>query len=151
VKRLIAVLMMIGLLASCQRPNDSGVITTTDTSVTISNNDGGTLAAFVLERSKLKASGKQVIISGYCASSCTVFYSLPNACMEKGSSLHFHGASALIGIAEDLGNAKISQYYRAGIKTSFDNDWYKYTKPLKAVTREEAKILDPEVKFCEDK
>jgi hypothetical protein len=149
-KKLIASLMIIGFLASCQRPNDSGVFIETSDTVTINNNNGGNLVAFMKERSDLKASGKKVIISGYCASACTIFYSLPNVCMAKGSSLLFHGAKGMIDLADDIGNALLSTHYYAGIKTSFNNDWYTYSTPLKVVTREEAKVLDPAINFCED-
>ena len=118
--------------------------------MTIHNSGGGTIAAFVKERKALVASGKRVVITGYCASACTVFYSMPNACLAKGSSLHFHGAKGFFGVSETVGNAMMARYYRAGIKDGFLADWKHLTKPMHKLTRAEAKALDPEIKFCED-
>lgn len=148
-KSLIAFLVLFMLaIAGCRGPKDTGVFLETDDTVFITDNGGGTLGLFEMRRAKLKASGKRVVISGYCASGCTIFYSLPNACMAKGSSLHFHGAAGL-PIAEDIANIKLARYYRAGIKKGFESEWYKYSKPMYKLTREQAKALDPDIKFCE--
>jgi hypothetical protein len=134
-------------LLGCKSPSDSGTITQAGAQIVIRNNDGGTILAFQKERARLAKSGKTVVLSGYCASACTIFYSLPNACLAKGATLHFHGADGLI---DAVGDAQMAKYYRAGIKTEFLADWKNYTKPLKRVTRAQARTLDPQVRFCEE-
>lgn len=148
-KKLITLFLFI-FLSACRGPSDSGKWVEGPTEIVIQNNLGGNIQSFIAERRSLEASGLPVRIVGYCASSCTIMYSLPNACMEKGSSLAFHGASAFLELAEDIGNQFLSNYYRAGIKEKFDTDWKNYTNPLKTISRETAKKLDPEIKFCED-
>lgn len=145
---------IIGLLAlaatACTQPEDTGSWVETAGEVVITNNGGGTILAFTTERARLLASGKKVVLKGYCASSCTIFYSLPNACMAKGSYLAFHGAKAMIGIGETVGNSQLAKHYRAGIKGKFLAEWKNVTKPLVKVQRAEVKALDPATKFCED-
>ena len=142
--------MLMALMASCTKPSDSGTITQSETQIVIRNNDGGTIAAFEKERARLAKSGKTIVLAGYCASACTIFYSLPNACLAKDATLHFHGAKGLPLISEVVGNSRMAKYYRAGVKTSFLADWKNYSKPLKRVTRAQMKALDPAVKFCEN-
>ena len=149
-KQFILTMVALAFIASCTKPSDSGTITQDATQIVIRNNNGGTIIAFQKERARLAKSGKTVVLSGYCASACTIFYSLPNACLAKGATLHFHGAKGLISISETVGNASLAKYYRAGIKKAFLADWKNYTKPLKRITRDEARALDPEVKFCEE-
>jgi len=132
-----------------------GAVTTeTDSTITITNNGGGNIQKFITERNRLAKSGKVVRLAGYCGSACTIFYSLPNACLMKGSSLHFHGAKVPVPIidflAEAIANKRLSSFYRSGIKTNFNNDWKHYTMPMKKVSREDAKKLDKDIKFCEN-
>lgn len=139
------------LLAGCfgDKPRDSGLFVETETTVTIRDNGGGNTVSFDRERVRLEKSGKLVVIEGYCASSCTIFYSLPNACMAKNSTLHFHGSSGNpIGVA--VADAILAKHYRAGIKENFEKEWINLTTPMKKVGRRQAKELDPEIKFCEN-
>lgn len=149
-KAILISIMLFSMIASCTKPSDSGTITQNDAQIVIRNNDGGTIAAFEKERARLAKSGKTVVLAGYCASACTIFYSLPNACLAKGATLHFHGAKGLPLISEVVGNSRMAKYYRAGVKSEFLADWKNYSKPLKRVTRAQMKALDPAVKFCED-
>ena len=150
-KRIILVIALLAFsLAGCTKPEDTGAWTQDNATITVKNNGGGNIASFLLERRKLAKSGKIVRIEGYCASACTVFYSLPNACLAKGSSLHFHGAANPVSALNGIGDAQMSAHYRAGIKKAFDAEWHKLTKPLHKLTREQAKALDPGVKFCEE-
>jgi hypothetical protein len=148
--RMAVLTMAVLSLGACIKPSDTGSIVETETTITITNNGGGTLAAFIDKRSELEASGKIIVLEGYCASACTIFYSLPKACMAKGSSLHFHGAAALVGVVETIANAKIARYYRAGIKAGFVAEWYKLTKPMHELKREAAIALDPLIRRCEN-
>jgi hypothetical protein len=148
--RMAVLTMAVLSLIACVKPNDTGSIVETETTITIKNNGGGTFGAFVAKRAQFDATGKTIIIAGYCASACTIFYSLPKACMAKGSSLHFHGAAGLVRLAEVVANAKLARYYRAGIKVGFVTEWYKLTKPMHEVKREDAILLDPMIRRCEN-
>lgn len=148
-KNLIAALMIIMSLVACSSPEKAGLWVETELTVTISNNGGGHTLSFDAERARLEKTNKQVIINGYCASACTIFYSLPNACMAKGSSLHFHGSSgAPLGVL--VADAILAKHYRAGIKEGFLNEWIHLTKPMKKLDRNQVRLLDPDTKFCEN-
>lgn len=125
---------------------DNGYVSETHDVITIKNNGGGNLAAFQVERARLAQSDKIVRIEGYCASACTIFYSLDNACLASGATLHFHGAA---GIIDAVGDAQLAAYYRAGIKREFMKSWRKLAKPMHELSRDAARALDPKVRFCE--
>lgn len=129
-------------LSACVKP----VVNESDNVVIIKNGNGGNVLSHIAERDRLEALGKPVRIEGYCASACTIFYSLPTACMAEGSSLHFHGAN----IAGAVWEPRMAEFYRAGIKDKYLAEWRDIVgKPMAAVTREEAKALDPAIQFCE--
>jgi hypothetical protein len=142
-------LLFVVVLGACQKPSDSGTIVHGDNTITISNNTGGNVQAFIATRLQLANSGKTVVISGACNSACTIFYSLDNACLAPDAVLGFHGAHGA-GPLNIVANTQMAAFYRAGIQREFIKDWYSYTSPLKYVTRQEAKALDSDVKFCED-
>jgi hypothetical protein len=137
------------ILGGCVKPTDTGTWADTESAIVIKNNGGGNIQTFISKRAELAKSGKIVRIEGYCASACTIFYSLPNACMAKGSSLHFHGADSPISAGEGIANKRLARFYRAGIKEGFNTEWYKLSKPMHKLTRAQVKELDPEIKFCE--
>lgn len=141
-------LLFVVVLGACQKPSDSGTIVHGDTTITISNNTGGNVQAFIATRLQLADSDKTVVISGACNSACTIFYSLSNACLAPGAVLGFHGAHGA-GPLNVVATTQMGLFYRAGIKSNYFDDWKNYTSPLKYVTREEVKALDPDVKFCE--
>lgn len=138
------------ILSGCKTVEDAGTWIETADAVTIRNNGGGNTQAFAAERARLERSGKPVRIEGYCASACTIFYSLPNACLAKGSSLHFHGSSSPLGIGDAIANATLARYYRAGILAGFLGGWNELTKPMHKVGAAHVVKLDPEAKLCEE-
>ena len=61
-------------------------------SVTIVRNDqGGSVESRLREIARLRSAGTRVEIRGQCASACTMFLGLPNACVAQSSRLGFHG------------------------------------------------------------
>jgi hypothetical protein len=145
----ILALLLLVVLGACKKPSDSGTIVHGENTITISNNTGGNVQAFVATRLQLANSDKTIIISGKCDSACTMFYSLPNACLTSTAVLGFHGAKGA-GPLNIIANAQMASFYRAGIKSEFITDWHSYSIPLKHITRQEAKALDSDIKFCED-
>jgi hypothetical protein len=132
-------------LLACQKPEDTGTITHNDTTIVVHNNRGGNMLAFMDTRKDFARSGKTIVISGFCASACTIFSTLPNACMAAGSELWFHGGTGPVGA---IGTAEMASFYRAGIKEAYLADWKNYSEPLKHVTRAEVMALDPEIRAC---
>ena len=61
-------------------------------SVTVVSRDlGGELGTRLIKIAQLRSAGTRVEIRGQCASACTMFLGLPNACVARSSRLGFHG------------------------------------------------------------
>lgn len=56
----------------------------------IDNSPGGDVQAFLDVREDLRSRDTKVFISGDCASACTLFLDLPNACVYANTRLGFH-------------------------------------------------------------
>lgn len=52
---------------------------------------GGSLEERLSLITALRSDGRRVEIRGQCASACTLFLGLPNACVTRASQLGFHG------------------------------------------------------------
>lgn len=61
---------------------------------TIHKDLGGPVAARMAEVDALRLSGERVKVKGTCASACTLYMGLPNACTTRGAEWRFHGPSA---------------------------------------------------------
>ena len=66
----------------------------------VRNDSGGSIESRLREIAQLEVSGTRVEIRGQCASACTMFLGLPDACVARTSRLGFHGPqSQYYGIA----------------------------------------------------
>ncbi|MFN4131074.1 MAG: hypothetical protein ACK4GC_14860, partial [Paracoccaceae bacterium] len=62
------------------------------TSVAVIQKDlGGSMEGRLRTIAKFRSSGTKVEIRGQCASACTMYLGLPNACVARSSRLGFHG------------------------------------------------------------
>jgi len=61
--------------------------------VTITNDNGGTLEEYWQRWLAYAKSGEWVELRGVCASACTIYLALPNACVGKRSKFLFHAPS----------------------------------------------------------
>lgn len=59
----------------------------------IRSDRGGYLGKRRAEIARLRASGQRVELRGTCLSACTLYLSLPNACIAPKASFGFHGPS----------------------------------------------------------
>lgn len=57
----------------------------------IRDDPGGNVDDRLVTIEVLRQSGERVEIAGWCASSCTLYLALPNACVRKSARLGFHG------------------------------------------------------------
>lgn len=64
--------------------------------VSISNNSGGNVAAFAIETASYRSAGTMVKFDGRCDSACTLFLSLPTSqtCVSHGAFFRFHSPTA---------------------------------------------------------
>jgi hypothetical protein len=63
----------------------------------VSGDWGGEVDARVAEVARLERDGTRVVISGVCASACTLYLALPTTCLARGAKLGFHGPQAAQG------------------------------------------------------
>jgi hypothetical protein len=81
------------------------------------NNPGGVINSFLVVKRFYEKTNERVIIAGWCASSCTMFLSLKNACVLPWTQLAFHKSH----LSE---NRDYSQYSRKELRDSlreYDN------------------------------
>lgn len=116
--------------------------------IIIKNDRGGQITDYVLRRQQLAASGRRVQIHGFCNSACTIFTTLPNACMVPGALIGFHqphmtGTDVGLPMLTPL----LGQYYRNGILKKWNSTWSRSTK-LVRIRAEEYLRLDPQARIC---
>lgn len=116
--------------------------------IIIRNDHGGNVAANIVKRQQLAASGRQVQLRGFCDSACTMFTTLPNACLAPNATFGFH-APSLTGTKTQapLVGDLIGQFYRNGIKRKWDASWSKSTK-ISRISAKQYVALDPQARLC---
>lgn len=61
------------------------------TALIVRNDLGGSVEERLFMIAALRNEGRRVEIRGQCASACTMYLGLPNACVSRASQLGFHG------------------------------------------------------------
>lgn len=97
---------------------------------------GGSLSEREVEIASLRYTGKRVVIDGTCASACTMYLGLQNACLTPRAQLLFHGPRSATSTKYtdeifDRMSAQVAKYYPVGIA-----DWF----------MKEARFVNPLVK-----
>ncbi|MFV0512488.1 MAG: hypothetical protein ACK5MY_02460 [Jhaorihella sp.] len=139
---LIVALALTGCVDQRERPDGD------DEVYTIENDGGGQVISAIADWNRLHDWGGPVEIRGYCNSACTIFASLPNACLAPESRYGFHSAS-IAGVPAPHINLMLRQFYRGEIRDRFDDDWSDSTD-LTRISVVEFKQLDPEVRLCDE-
>ena len=163
---------VVFVLAACVSDYDKETNT-----LTIKYNEGGYSDKHIRQYNELLANGTTVRIEGFCASSCTFFISLPNACVTPDATLFFHGSSTNITVEEaqrqydvartkgeghpwprfktkqdvlDYGDYTVSFAYSPKIRKEFMEVW-RYRRGLSGYTFSGQELHDrfpTEVKLC---
>ena len=70
------------------------------TTIYVSNDGGGSIAARIRELDSIRNQGQKVEIrAGYCNSACTLYLGLPDTCVSPNARFGFHGPQvATIGL-----------------------------------------------------
>lgn len=116
--------------------------------VVILNNRGGNVLQAVQRRNQLARWGGPVEVRGYCGSACTLFITLPNACLDPLGSVGFHApripGTTIIpqGVDQIMGS-----FYRNGIRQRWDAEW-KHSLDIKKISAAEYVRLDPQTRLC---
>lgn len=116
--------------------------------VVIVNNKGGNVMEAIKYRNKLARSGRPIEVRGYCRSACTIYITLPNACLGPNAIVGFHapripGTTIIPPIVDEL----MAQYYRNGILRKWNSEWKRSLKMHKISARDYVK-LDPQTRLC---
>ena len=76
---------------------------------------GGRTRDFAVDVQKYRQSGELFRIRAHCQSACTMFLSLPNACVEPSARLLFHTAKTPQGTSDMINsyNGKLRAYLSA--------------------------------------
>lgn len=115
---------------------------------TIRNDGGGNVSDYIRTRDRL-AKLDAVRIEGKCFSACTIFTTLPNACVHPKAQLGFHGTSPRVPILQKWLDGRLGRYYRAEVKRLYMSEWRHVTgKNLHLITTAELRRLDPQIKLC---
>lgn len=116
--------------------------------IVISNNRGGNVMEAVKYRGKLARSGRRVEVRGYCRSACTIYITLPNACLGPNATVGFH-APRIPGttIIPPLVDQIMAGFYRNGILRRWNAEW-KYSLKMHKISAREYVRLDPQTRLC---
>lgn len=116
--------------------------------IVIRDNRGGNVMEAVQYRQKLAASGRRVEIQGYCRSACTIYITLPNACLSPKATVGFHapripGTRIIPPIVDQI----MASYYRNGILQKWNREW-KHSLEMHKITARQYVRLDPQTRLC---
>ncbi|AGT07637.1 hypothetical protein [Paracoccus aminophilus] len=116
--------------------------------VVILNNRGGNVVQTIQRRRQLEQSGVPVEVRGYCGSACTLFITMPNACLAPDATVGFHAPripnTTIIppGVDDIMGS-----YYRNGVLERWNADW-KHSLQIQKISAKEYVAADPQTRLC---
>ena len=116
--------------------------------IVINNDKGGNVLAAINRRNRLEASGRPVEIRGYCRSACTMFITLPNACLAPDASVGFHApripnTQVIPPIVDQL----MGSHYRNGILRKWNAEW-RHSLKMTRISARDYVALDPQTRLC---
>ena len=143
--RILALaLMLLTLIA----PAPAAQARTKAEPIVILNNKGGNVLEAIQYRNKLANSGRRVEVRGYCRSACTIYITLPNACLGPRATVGFHAPRIPgTGIIPPIVDELMANYYRGGILRMWNSTWKRSLSMHKISAREYVR-LDPQTRLC---
>ncbi len=118
-----------------------------DTAV-VRNDGGGNVTTYIATRAKL-AAVDSVRIEGKCFSSCTIFTSLPNACVMPDARIGFHGTSPRVPLLQRWLDMRLGKYYRGEVQRLYLTEWrHVHGAELHVISGRALKRLDPLIRLC---
>ncbi len=104
------------VLAQAEQPNS---FNENQSSVSISNNSGGNIAAFAMDAADYRRAGTLVQFNGRCDSACTLFLGLPahQTCINHGAFFRFHAPSGVSLRSERIAQAFLLRKYPGWVRT----------------------------------
>lgn len=116
--------------------------------IVIRNDRGGNVLQAIRRRAELERSGRPVEVRGYCRSACTIYITLPNACLGRGARVGFH-APRIEGttIIPPYVDQMMGSFYRNGIRQRWFGGWNR-ARDMQIITAREYVRLDPQTRLC---
>ncbi|WP_120442533.1 hypothetical protein [Paracoccus yeei] len=116
--------------------------------IIILNNKGGNVLEAVQYRNRLAASARPVQVRGYCRSACTIYTTLPNACLGPNATIGFHapripGTTIIPPLVDEI----MGRFYRGGILRKWNSEW-KHSLKMHKISARDYVRLDPQTKLC---
>ena len=122
--------------------------------IVIKNDGGGNITDYRARRAKL-ATAESVRIEGKCLSACTIYTTLPNACVMRDAKIGFHGTTPKIGIPsiDYYLDMRMGEYFRGEVRRLYESEWRFLggSNQFKILSGRELKKLDPQIKLCKRK
>ncbi|WP_312524827.1 hypothetical protein [Paracoccus sp. (in: a-proteobacteria)] len=116
--------------------------------VVIRDNKGGNVMRAIQRRQQLERWGGPVEIRGYCGSACTLFITMPNACLGPNATIGFHAPRIPNTTYIPPGVDEImARYYRNGILARWNDTW-KHQLKIEKISAKEYVRLDPQTRIC---
>lgn len=139
---LLALSVLLALPAAGPAAAQSG------RTIDIVNDSGGNVLATINRRNELQRSGRPVRIRGYCRSACTIYLTLPNACLGRNARVGFH-APRLPGtrIIPPLVGDLMGQFYRGEIRQRWYAEW-QYSLDMHILSAAQYSRMDPQIRIC---
>ncbi len=121
--------------------------------VIIRNDGGGDIPTYRDRRARLAASGDDIRIEAKCLSACTIFTTLPNACVMPNAQIGFHGATPDSGIPsiDRMMDMRMGEFYRGEVRKRFESKWRFLGggDQFQVISGRRLAELDPEIHLCE--
>ncbi len=112
----------------------------------IQNDPGGQIISAIADRKRLERWGGPIEIRGFCNSACTIFTTLPNACLAPDARIGFHSSNVNV---EWVGNPQIAEYLRGGILNKFLTEWqFVPFTDMHRISAQDYVRLDPQTRLC---
>jgi len=116
--------------------------------IIITNDKGGNVVRTMQHRERLVASGRPVEIRGYCRSACTMYITMPNACLGPNATVGFHAPRIPnTKIIPPIVDQLMARYYRNGILQKWNSEW-KHSLKMHKISARQYVALDPQTKLC---
>jgi hypothetical protein len=119
--------------------------------VIIRNDGGGNITDYRARRDRL-AQAAEVRIAGKCLSACTIFTTLPNACVGPNAKIGFHGTSPKSGIpaVDYYLDMRMGEFYRGDVRRLYETKWRFLggSDQFHVITGRELAKLDPKIRLC---
>ncbi|MEZ5913868.1 MAG: hypothetical protein R3D84_17945 [Paracoccaceae bacterium] len=118
----------------------------------ITNDGGGNVDDYLKWRAIKARKYSQVQILGRCNSACTMYLTLPNACIGPKAIIGFHGTLPKTGIwsVDYWLDMRVGNHFRGEMRRRFEKEWRHHGGPNDFVflNARQVRKLDPKIPEC---